>query len=249
MDTHHQTLDLRHQLPRDTYCQVVHTLRGLLPPPEADTPEALICRDNAAIAHVAALLPANADEADLAARVIAHSAYAKDCLRLAGMHRGDLASYLKCAAQAASMERQAQGARRLLQNLQAERRKRDADATAAETDAWTEHCATGYLADALGRTRPAPLEEPPPQPPALAPQDAAPETDLAAEAEQYAIHYPQRAARIRALGGLPQPCDFGPPSPELVQAIVTGSSPALRALDTPRPSALTQRGPGSQRAT
>ena len=43
--------------------------------------------------------------------------------------------------------------------------------------------------------------------------------------------YPRRAACIRALGGLPQPCDFGPPSPELVHAIVTGTSPTLLALD------------------
>jgi len=56
--------------------------------------------------------------------------------------------------------------------------------------------------------------------------------DIAAEADQYAVIYPQRAARIRALGGLPNPCDFGPPTPELVHAIVTGTSPILRALDT-----------------
>ena len=56
--------------------------------------------------------------------------------------------------------------------------------------------------------------------------------DPVAEAEQYAIIYPQRAARIRALGGLPQPLDFGPPAPYLVQAIIAGNSPALRALDT-----------------
>ena len=37
--------------------------------------------------------------------------------------------------------------------------------------------------------------------------------------------------RIRSLGGLPQPCDFGPPPPELVDAIVTGTSPTLRALE------------------
>jgi hypothetical protein len=36
---------------------------------------------------------------------------------------------------------------------------------------------------------------------------------------------------IRLLGGLPVHCDFGPPEPELVRAIVTGTSPALRALD------------------
>ena len=47
----------------------------------------------------------------------------------------------------------------------------------------------------------------------------------------YAVIHPRRAARIRALGGLPEPCDFGPPEPELVRAIVTGTSPTLRALD------------------
>jgi hypothetical protein len=55
--------------------------------------------------------------------------------------------------------------------------------------------------------------------------------DLVAEADRYAVIYPQRAARIRSLGGLPQPCDFGPPPPELVDAIVTGTSPTLRALE------------------
>jgi hypothetical protein len=55
--------------------------------------------------------------------------------------------------------------------------------------------------------------------------------DLLADADMYAVIHPRRAARIRALGGLPEPCDFGPPEPELVHAIVTGTSPTLRALD------------------
>ena len=58
-----------------------------------------------------------------------------------------------------------------------------------------------------------------------------PQADPTAEAEQYAIIYPQRAKQIRALGRLPDKLDFGPPSPELVRAIVTGTGPALRALD------------------
>jgi hypothetical protein len=58
-----------------------------------------------------------------------------------------------------------------------------------------------------------------------------PRNPWVAEADRYAVIYPQRAARIRALGGLPQPCDFGPPPPELVDAIVTGTSPTLRALE------------------
>jgi hypothetical protein len=48
------------------YYQRVHTLTDLLPPPLDDTTEALRTRNHAAIAKVAALLPANANEADLA---------------------------------------------------------------------------------------------------------------------------------------------------------------------------------------
>jgi hypothetical protein len=39
------------------------------------------------------------------------------------------------------------------------------------------------------------------------------------------------AARIRAHGGLPVRLDFGPPEPEMVDALVNGTSPILRALD------------------
>jgi hypothetical protein len=63
--------------------------------------------------------------------------------------------------------------------------------------------------------------------------DREPSFDPAAEAERYAIIYPRRARLIRRLGGLPDDCDFGPPEPELVQAIVAGTSPELRALDSP----------------
>ena len=63
--------------------------------------------------------------------------------------------------------------------------------------------------------------------------DGEPSFDPAAEAERYAIIYPRRARLIRRLGGLPDDCDFGPPEPELVQAIVAGTSPELRALDGP----------------
>jgi hypothetical protein len=46
------------------YYQLVYTLIDLLPPFD-DSPEALHTRDHAAIAKVAALLPVNANEADL----------------------------------------------------------------------------------------------------------------------------------------------------------------------------------------
>jgi hypothetical protein len=51
------------------------------------------------------------------------------------------------------------------------------------------------------------------------------------EAERYAVLYPDRAARIRANRGLPARLDFGPPEPHIVEAIATGTSPILRALD------------------
>ena len=56
-----------------------------------------------------------------------------------------------------------------------------------------------------------------------------PARDTEAEAEQYARRNPQDAARIRRLGRLPD--GHAPMPPALVQAIVTGTSPALRALD------------------
>ena len=225
METQNQPPDLALQLPRDIYYLVVYTLRGMLPPPETDTPEAEARRDRAAIALVASMLPANGEEAHLAARSVGFAIYAMDCLRQARDFRGDPPFFLKCNAQAVSTERKAQSARSLLLRLQAERRKREADNATADKAAWSEHCAIGLMADALGHASPAATPTPPPDP--QPPEEPAP--DPLAEADQYAVLYPQRAARIRALGGLPQPCDFGPPPPELVHAIVTGTSPTLCA--------------------
>jgi hypothetical protein len=130
------------------------------------------------------------------------------------------------------MMRQARGTRALLMRVQGERRNREADNAAADKAAWIEHCAIGLMADALGRTPPAPMAEPPPPPSAPAPVEATePPFEQLAEADQYAIIYPRRAALIRSLGGLPARCDFGPPEPDLVRAIVSGTSPTLRALD------------------
>jgi hypothetical protein len=44
-------------------------------------------------------------------------------------------------------------------------------------------------------------------------------------------HLPAPCDADLSLGGLPDQCDFGAPAPELVQAIVTGVGPSLRALD------------------
>ena len=220
--------DLTHQLPRDIYYQLVHELRGALPPPLTDSAEDLARRDNAAIGAVACLLPANAEEAYLAGQFVAANAQAMECLRLARVHAADVTRVLKCTAQSASMMRQSRGARSLLLRVQAARQKREADYAATEKAAWIEHCAVGLMAQALGHAPPAPVAEPPPLPePEPEPTDT---FALLTEAEQYAIIYPRRAALIRSLGRLPDKCDFGPPAPELVHAIVTGTSPTLCAL-------------------
>ena len=67
-----------------------YTLTELLPPPLDDTPEGLRARNHAAIAKVAALLPVNANKADLAAQCIAARAQAEDVLRLLRQHAGDI---------------------------------------------------------------------------------------------------------------------------------------------------------------
>jgi hypothetical protein len=222
-------------LPRHTYWVVVDTLRTRMPDPPTDAPEYLARRDQAAIAHVASLLPGNADEAHIAARYVAASAWADDCLSLARQCRAtDPANFLKCLAQANRTLREARGMRSLLQRLQAERRKREADPAATDRAAWTEHCAIGLMADALAEAPPpAPAAAPPDPPPAPAAPDEPdePVRDPLAEAEQYALIYPRRAALIRKLGRLPDNPSFGPPDDWLVQALVRGQSRVLRELD------------------
>ena len=132
-----QPPDLTLQLPRDIYYQIVHTLRGALPPPVTASAEDLAHRDNAAIGEVACLLPANAEEVEIAAQFVAANAQAMVCLRLAQEHRGNLTNFLKCEAQADRMQRQARGLRTLLLSVRAERQKRETDSTATHRAAWT----------------------------------------------------------------------------------------------------------------
>jgi len=81
------------------YYQLVYTLTDLLPSPLDDTPEALRTRNHAAIAKVAAMLPVNANEADLAAQCIAARAQAEDILRLLRENADDLALVMRLNAQ------------------------------------------------------------------------------------------------------------------------------------------------------
>jgi hypothetical protein len=236
-------------LPAAVAREVFATLCGSLPPPVIDTPETRADRDDTAMAAVAALHPTDAFEAKLAADIVAADASVMDCHRLAAQHGSDLAATLRCRAQATATMRQMRSLLRDYQRMQAEREKAEAamHPAAMERAGW-------WFRDA---SVPLPAEEPesvlgegggtaqgeaarPDAPqqgaarPAAAPPDpvrAQPAFCDLSEAEQYAVIYPERAARIRAHGGLPVRLDFGPPEPEIVDALVNGTSPILRALD------------------
>ena len=211
--------DIALQLSRDTYYQVVHTLRTSLPSPVTDTPEDADRRDRAVIARIASLLPATPDEANIAAQYVAAGAQALDCQRLARQFPNDPELILKCTAQCASMMRNARSWLNVLLRSQAAREKRDGDSTAAAQAAATERNALALMADAL-------LQTPPAQP-----APAAPTPGPIAEAERYALLHRKRATLIRRLGRLPEKINVGPIPPEIVQALITGTTPILRSLD------------------
>ena len=200
------------------YRETFAYLCPMLPKLPDDTPDARATRNMGAMDAVAALNPGDAFEARLAARIVAMDAHAADSLRLAGLAINDTAEMHRCRAQAASMSRQSNAGLRSLLCLQATREKQIAETHPAAMER------AGYWFHEIPIAAPAPE----PAPPATAP------FDQLTEAERYAVMYPDRAARIRAAGGLPAAPDFGPPEPELVDAIVHGSSPLLLALDRQR---------------
>jgi hypothetical protein len=202
-------------LPQTTVLEILHILRSALPAPVTDTPEAIATRDDLAIGALIDLHPADRFEAKLASQIVAADAHAMDCLRVVGLPNQDPTEARRCRAQAATMFRLAQSGLRALQHIQTTREKAEAamQPAAMERAGW-------WFRDAS-----VPLPDEPPE-------DAAePVVDLAAEAERYAVIYPDRAARIRAAGGLQERVEFGPPDDALVAAIVSGTSPALLEVD------------------
>ena len=144
----HPAIDLSTHL----YYQLVHTLTDLLPPPLDDSPEALFTRNHAAIAKVAALLPVNANEADLAAQCIAARAQAEDILRLLRQHAGDIKLVMRLNAQYGTMVRTSLSVHGRLMRVQALRQKREAIEDAANQDAWAQHVAEKSMTDVVTAT-------------------------------------------------------------------------------------------------
>src|SRR5471030_2741022 len=127
----HPPIDLATPL----YYQLVYTLTDLLPPPLDDTQEALHTRNHATIAKVAALLPVNANEADLGAQCIAARAQAEEMLRLLRQNAGDIGLVMRLNAQYGSMVQTSLSVHGRLMRVQALRHKREAIDGAASADA------------------------------------------------------------------------------------------------------------------
>jgi len=192
-----------------------------LPDPAEDGDEFRAARDKAAMQAVFALNPEDAFEARLARRIVAMDAWAADGLRLARLAANDSFEQRRCLAQATSMARQSDSTLRLLRRVQADRDK----ALAA------------LRPPAAGRTGHWCGEVEVPPAPAAADAAATPPFEAMTEAEQYVVIHPKRGRRIRAARGLPPDLDFGPPDQAIVDAIVHGTSPVMRALDHPEPAA------------
>lgn len=203
------------QLTRDIHYQIVHTLRGSLPPPLTDSSDDIARRDNAFIAQVAAMLPANANEANIGAQHVGAQAQAMACLREANRPNQTTKIMLQCTAQAASMMRQANATRSLLLRIQAARQKREANNQLLDQANILEHCTTSLMIEALGRTPPAPIEIIQPEPQA----EPSPDTN-----DEAAATRPSRADRASTPDFYPAAPDFMPSfdNPAAVRAAATG---------------------------
>ena len=165
-------IDLASQL----YYQLVYTLTDLLPPPLDDSPEALHARNHAAIAKVAALLPVNANEIDLAAQCIAARAQAEEMLRLVRQNPDDIGLVMRLNAQYGSMVRTSLSVLGRLMRVQAVRQKREAIEGAASQDAWTLHVAERSMLK---------VADPDAEPPQAPVPEAAPAAGLDQRIEEY----------------------------------------------------------------
>jgi hypothetical protein len=101
----------------------VFLLLESLPPPLSDTAEERAARDEAAIASLAVLRPADAFEARLAARAVAADARATECMRLASVPKTHPDRVDQCVRQANAMMRASEAAVRSLRAMQAMREK------------------------------------------------------------------------------------------------------------------------------
>jgi len=136
---------------------------------------------------------------------------------------------------------------RTLQRMQAERHKaEDALRPFAMQRA-------GYWFRETIVPEPKPVPAPAAEVPEPAPPPAAAPANKPFEAmtpgEQFAVLYANRAFEIRTAGGMPAWAKYPPPDPEVLEEVVNGDSPILRALEWRPRLALTidATGPGQAR--
>jgi len=242
--------DLTVVLTFHSYYQLYHTLAGTLPPPVNDTPEALAARTHAAMDKVAAMLPTNANEAELAAQCVAMRAQADHVLRALRKHEGDIAVEMKLNAQYNAMVRTSSAVLGRLQRTQAIRHKREADGAALKADESTQYVVTRWMQQAMEagpvpaaptaeRAAPAPAAELPapgsdPVPIAQPPVPsvaAAPAPELAAAPPPDLAAAPPPAAALT----LPPVSVLPPVSAPVAACLPAAIAPGLRA--TPEPAA------------
>ena len=188
-------------------------LQASLPPIGDWSPEAEAARMECALARLAALDPADEQETSLAIAHIAADQQAIECMYIANTKDMAPNRAFQCRAQANAMLRQSSASLRQL--LAAQR------------------------ARGVRFRRPPPLE-PPIEPAAVAEAassadpaipDLKPIRSIIAAAEEFARRFPNRAARIRRAGGVPEGINFEIPHPAVVDALVLGMSKPLRRLD------------------
>jgi len=219
-------------LPKAVFRTLVADIYAAIPPPTLTDPELIADRVHAAMAEIASMVPANAEECAIALRAVTADAQAKDAIRQARALYNDPLPAMKCQAQVSLMMRTANAARAMLLRVQSVRRKREAIPAACNQDAWTIHATESLLLAADGQAVPEPPPPPAPPEPEPEPLPAAGEpADRYDEAEHYALTYPNRAAEIRAHGGVPPTARYGRPDDKLVREIIASPSPILRQLD------------------
>ena len=212
------------RLAREIYAE----LCGALPPPSPDTPDARAIRDERAMAAVAALIPENHFEAELAALIVAKAFHAKHALRDASRPNLTVDALNNYRNQASRIDRDSQSGVRNLLRVQAVRYKAEdaARPAAMERAGYWSKDSLEMAGRPLPLLAPQPADDAPP-PPASHP----PRVRADGPGQTSAALYPQRAALIRAFGGLPPNINFGAPEPDLVAAIVASTGPIMLALE------------------
>ena len=232
------------RLPR-TYYLVGHTLSQRLPARAEDTPEDLARDMDAAKTKVSSLCPVTPAEYEWAAAQVSMLAHVSACMAELRDPALSFQQRMQARAQMTSMLRQAAGAQRTLERMMARREKRDADPAQAQSAEWAEHIAystmTRPFAQVFGEEEaPAEVEVVGGGPaPAMTFESDGFEPDRETESEDppdvawYEAVYPERAAAIRAHGGVPPDARFGPPDGAMVRALLA-VGPSGRGVGPPR---------------